>query len=86
MYIYGIDCHFSLDLSLRLLGLLLIILCTVILIVVDTLSVVRHFVGGCQFCCNLAVEGGEFGVGYDNLRQCRFSVAALPVGFSFSWL
>ena len=69
--IYCIDCHFSLDLHLRLLGLLLLILCAVILIVVDSHSVVRHFVGGCKFSRNLAVEGGKFGFVHDNSGQCR---------------
>ena len=52
---------FSLDLRLRLLGLLLFNLCAVILIVVDSLSIVRHFVGWSQFCRYLAVEFGKFG-------------------------
>ena len=43
--IYGIDCRFSLDIWLRLLGLPLLNLRAIILIVVDSLSVVRHFVG-----------------------------------------
>ena len=54
-----------------MLGLLLLILCAVILIMVDSLSVVRHFVGGNQFSRNLAVEGGKFGFVYDNSGQCR---------------
>ena len=33
----------------------------VLFLLVDSHAVVRHFVGGCQFGGNLAVEGGEFG-------------------------
>ena len=58
--IYCLDCRFSFDLRLRLLGLLLLNLRTVILIVVDSHAVVRHFVGGCKFSRNLAVEGGKW--------------------------
>ena len=69
--IYGIDCRFSLDLQLGLLGLLLLILSAIILIVVDSLSVVRYFVGVYKFSRNLAVEGGKFGFVHDNSGQCR---------------
>ena len=44
-----------------MLGLLLLNLRAVILIVVDSLSIVRHFVGWSQFCGYLTVEGGKFG-------------------------
>ena len=71
MDIYSLDCRFSLDLRLRLLGLLLLILSAVILIVVDSLLVVRHFVGWGKFSRNLAVEGGKFGFEHDKSRQCR---------------
>ena len=69
--IYGIDGRFSLYLRLILLGLFLLILCAVILIVVDSIVVVRHFVGGSQFSGYLAVEGGKFGLEHDNSGQCR---------------
>ena len=72
------------DRWLRLLGLLLLILCTIILIAVDSLSVVRHFVGGCKFSRCLAVEDGKFGFEYDNSGQCRYSLTALPAGVFFS--
>ena len=45
MDIYRIDSRFSIDLRLGLSGLLLLVLRAIILIVVGTLSVVRHFVG-----------------------------------------
>ena len=47
--INGIDCRFCLYIRLNLLGLLLLILSAVILIMVDSHSVVRHFVGWCKF-------------------------------------
>ena len=84
--INGIDCRFGLHLRLRLLGLLLLILCTVMLIVVDSHAVVRHFVGACMVSRNLAVDSGKFGFERDNLGQCRRRKAALSVGFSFRWL
>ena len=82
--IYSLDCRFSLDLRLRLLGLLLLILCAVILIMVDCLVVVRHFVGWSKFSCNLAVKGSKFGFEHDNSGQCRWWITALPAGVSNS--
>ena len=60
--IYGLDSRFNLDLRLRLLGLPLLNLRAIILIVVDSLSVVRHFVGWNKFSRYLAVEGSKFGL------------------------
>ena len=62
VYIYSVDGCFSIDIRLRLLGLPLLILSSVILIVVDSLSVVRHFVGWNKFSRYLAVEGSKFGL------------------------
>ena len=71
MDIYGLDSRFSLDLRLSLRGLLLLNLSAVIFIVVDSLSVVRYFVGVYKFSRNLAVECGKFGFVHDNSGQCR---------------
>ena len=58
--IYSLDRRISLYLRLILPGLFLLILSAVILIVSDSHAVVRHFVGGCKFSRNLAVEGGKW--------------------------
>ena len=55
MDIYGLDRRLSLDLRLGLSGLLLLNIRAIILIVVDSLSVVRYFVGWCKFSRNLTV-------------------------------
>ena len=52
------DCFF---IRMMLLGLRLLILCAVILTVVDSHAVVRHFLGWSQFSRYLAVEGCKFG-------------------------
>ena len=44
-----------------MLGLLMLYLSATILIMFDSHSVVRHFVGWCKFSRNLAVEGDKFG-------------------------
>ena len=44
--INGFDCRFSIDLYLSLRGLLLLNLSAIILIVVDSHAIVRHFVVG----------------------------------------
>ena len=61
MDINYVNRRFNLDFCLRLFGLLLLILRAVILIVVDSHTVARHFVGGCKFSRYLAVEGCKFG-------------------------
>ncbi|MBD5290346.1 MAG: hypothetical protein HDS26_06650 [Bacteroides sp.] len=62
MDINCVDCRFNLDFWLRLLGWLLLILCAAILIMGDSLSVVRHFVGRSKFSRYLPVEGSKFGL------------------------
>ena len=82
--IYSLYSRFSLDLRLRLRRLLLFNLCTVILIMVDSLSVVRHFVGGCKSSRNLAVEGGNSDLCITIQDNAANEKAALPVGASNS--
>ncbi len=53
----GVCGRFRFDSRLRLLWLLLLHLRAVFLIMIDYLSVVRHFVGWCKFSCNLAGNG-----------------------------
>ena len=84
MDINGIDCRFSLYIRLRLLGLLLLNLRAVIPIMVDSLSVVRHFVGGCKSSRNLAVEGGNSDLCITIQDNAANEKAALPVGASNS--
>ena len=64
--IYCVSFRFCVDIWLRLPGLLLLVLCVVILIMVDSLSI-----GWCKFSRYLSVEGGKFGFVHNNSRQCR---------------